>query len=206
MFSLPIMSLIRHQEPRFLLPLFIPFTIIAGKQLYSSSLLRVLWIIHCISFIMLFGLLHQAGVVPSVIYFSQYNQMHTGNNTVHLVYYHTYMPPRHLLAYPAYQSNANESWLEVHDTAGTNILALNALLIQLSTKHTNSKIFLVCPATVNVSHIEEHGQVKLLTQFLHLSLEDPPDLSTSITQFLSLNIYSYKGKLSYLRNHSLGLP
>ncbi|KAH9930751.1 Alg9-like mannosyltransferase family-domain-containing protein [Fomitopsis serialis] len=68
--SVAILSAFRHQEPRFLVPLLVPFIalIAEGSQLKRlGSLFWISWIVSNVILATLFGVLHQGGVVPSLI-------------------------------------------------------------------------------------------------------------------------------------------
>ncbi|EDO42512.1 predicted protein, partial [Nematostella vectensis] len=93
-----LLSVIPHQEPRFILPVLLPLAIlfshlIFGKKAYWIA--TASWIIWNILGAVVFGVLHQGGVTQCLVYLQQ--QMHAKDGTYHIIFSNTYMPPRHLL-------------------------------------------------------------------------------------------------------------
>ncbi|XP_022659208.1 GPI mannosyltransferase 4-like [Varroa destructor] len=82
-----LLSLFPHQEPRFLLPLVLPFALLHAQKVFRSSRSRFFWYSFNFFLSIFFGFLHQASVVPT--------QMYSGIKGK-VIYYQTYMPPRHL--------------------------------------------------------------------------------------------------------------
>ena len=101
-----LLSFIPHQEPRFISPVLVPLVILFSRSLFRSSFtpLRLLsWCLWNILACALFGILHQGGVYPCLAHFQQYlynAKSQTLNTMYHVTFYHTYMPPQHLLAWP----------------------------------------------------------------------------------------------------------
>lgn len=58
-----------------------------------------MWIIFNLVFAVVFGVLHQAGVVPSLFYLHSRIANDPSANT-HIIYWKTYMPPRRFLGIP----------------------------------------------------------------------------------------------------------
>jgi phosphatidylinositol glycan class Z len=57
------------------------------------------WVIINILLAFLFGVLHQGGVVPSLFHLhDRISAVDFTDNAAHIIYWKTYMPPRHLLA------------------------------------------------------------------------------------------------------------
>lgn len=97
-------SFISHKEQRFLLPLIIPVSLRTSERLFgngSGSLRRYSWFLFNLMGIFLFGYLHQGGVIPAVSY-TQKMFTHVSNLDIdqHVIFYHTYMPPRYLIEAP----------------------------------------------------------------------------------------------------------
>lgn len=94
--GLGLLSLAPHQEPRFLLPLIVPLSLLGNHALGKSKTFCAVWIIFNLILFVLFGVLHQSGVVKSLLTLGSL----AGNNTdkpLALIYYHTYMAPTFLL-------------------------------------------------------------------------------------------------------------
>jgi len=95
------LSVVRHQEARFLLPVLPCLVLMCAHKLRYKFLgfrpLLTLWYIFNVAAAVWFGFIHQAGVLPA--------QKHIGGlqhdaRFVNLVYSHTYMPPRYPLWQP----------------------------------------------------------------------------------------------------------
>ncbi|GAC94908.1 glycosyltransferase [Pseudozyma hubeiensis SY62] len=110
-FALAILSLSPHQEPRFLLPLAFPSTIIMAYALQSPtftsrpSLTRTLCVLHVIQHILqlvLFSFLHQAALLPTLFsidtsfsHLPSHNPL--WNRYEHHLLYRTFSVPLHFL-------------------------------------------------------------------------------------------------------------
>jgi phosphatidylinositol glycan class Z len=90
MSGLGFLSLAPHQEPRFLLPLLVPLAIIS-KQSLSSAWVLLVWIVFNVILLIVYGILHQGGVVPSLLAIAAPHKPTGAPRAV--LYYHTYMPP-----------------------------------------------------------------------------------------------------------------
>ena len=101
-----LVSLVQHQEPRYINPVLIPLVILFSRRLVGSSASPVMLLSWCIWNILgcvLFGILHQGGAYPCLAHLQQYlynARSQNINTTYHVTFYHTYMPPQHLLAWP----------------------------------------------------------------------------------------------------------
>jgi phosphatidylinositol glycan class Z len=103
-----VFSLVAHQEPRFLLPLIIPVCLLTAHCLFGSqsySFLRFVWIVFNAVLFVVYGYLHQGGVVSSLNHVQKMFS-HSSNLQMdqHVIFYHTYMPPR-FLAFAPFQAN-----------------------------------------------------------------------------------------------------
>lgn len=90
------LSLVKHQEPRFLTPLLVPMVLVAHRS-FSKKLL-VVWALANMVCLAFFGFFHQGGLVPCMLHMQQRIAAHKeegANATV--IFAQTYMPPQHLL-------------------------------------------------------------------------------------------------------------
>jgi hypothetical protein len=104
LFPILIFSLVKHQEPRFLLPLIIPLCLITSHCVFgdrSYSLFKFLWIIFNILGVIIYGYIHQGGMVSAMSHI-QKTFTHISNLEIdqHVIFYQTYMPPRYLVMAP----------------------------------------------------------------------------------------------------------
>jgi len=184
-----ILSLVPHQEMRFLLPTLIPFVLLGYKGIFgneSNLWMKSGWISFNIILLIFFGLFHQGGVVPSILKIG--SQPVDLNTTIHVVFYHTYMPPQHLFGIH-FQSDTRPKF-NVHDLKGTTDSVLGYTLTRIKEGQEykpKDKIYVVAPATVdkNFSNMPIKRR-----QWFHLSLEDPPQGVDEIGK-LVLNVYEY---------------
>ena len=97
--GLSVLSCAPHQEPRFLLPAIVPLVALYGTNLTERRRrwLRKFWIQYNALLLIFFGLLHQSGVVRSLLASHEIASAHgSGGGPSMFVYHHTYMPPSFL--------------------------------------------------------------------------------------------------------------
>lgn len=94
---LAMISIIPHQEPRFLLALAIPLFLLTAQQPETSRKTYVLWIIFNLLAGIFFGFFHQGGVPASL---SVVRDLLERDPTVKVFYYKTYIPPFYPLRLP----------------------------------------------------------------------------------------------------------
>ena len=187
LFSLGCLSLISHQEPRFLLPLIVPISVLMSKCFYSFASRKILlmaWISFNFFYFIFFALLHQGGVIPSMNFVGALSKAHVQkNSTVEVIYYKTYLPPMHLAAI-SHNSSSIPSKLKVRDLAGSPYDVLEETLD--AAFFETSDVYVAFPASLPCSHINELQKKYLLEEcysvFPHLSMEDPP-WSTKVCQY-----------------------
>ncbi|XP_078000054.1 GPI alpha-1,2-mannosyltransferase 4-like [Glandiceps talaboti] len=191
-----ILSLIPHQEARFIIPIIVPLILLFCKNVKEfSDNFKVSWIVWNFIGFMFFGMFHQGGVLPSMQRLhdiSKYNPQ----TMYHFVFFHTYMPPRHLLA-------INKSWdshvtgssanqddrfhqVTVHDLAGADFSTLDQKIERLSkyAEFMNQKdfeddddkciIYIISPSPLHQFFcIHDNYDFILEEQFyFHLGLDD----------------------------------
>ncbi|GAA5895674.1 glycosylphosphatidylinositol-alpha 1,2 mannosyltransferase [Sporobolomyces salmoneus] len=171
-----LLSIQPHQEPRFLVPLIVPLVLLASESSFFVSLKhsrqsrRVfwsLWIVHSLFFTLFFGYLHQGGLVPTLLQLNRglgndQSTLFGGNlEKVELVFWKTFMPPRHLLL-PLAEHQAGQAKLRkisITDLGGTSLPDLYSTLSSTLditggsespglTSKPISKTFLVAPSYV----------------------------------------------------------
>ena len=149
--SLLVLSLVPHQEPRFLVPLLLPLLVVVAPALAAGAGRRwwPWWIALNVLSTAGYGGLHQAGVVPSLLHIDACLRPDgapgcaatalawrpcdlpagTAPCPLHIVYGHTYMPPHHLvernrttLAPPTRPDLA----VQLHDVSGRGVPAMRA--------------------------------------------------------------------------------
>ncbi|XP_007896992.1 GPI mannosyltransferase 4-like [Callorhinchus milii] len=195
-----ILSLFSHQEARFIIPLIVPLVILTAPK-YELVRWKVVVVMFNVFGSVLFGCLHQGGLIPCLSYLEK--TLHSNTPIVdqhkhNLVFYHTYMPPRYLL-----NIRKDQDSVRIIDLGGAEVSVLHKtvseLLDDLSSKHIGSdqdmNIYIVAPGTVQ--EVVKNSGLSLQTTasfFPHLSMEDPPDLPSLLSKdgLDQLNLYVFK--------------
>ncbi|GAA5915898.1 hypothetical protein JCM6882_001754 [Rhodosporidiobolus microsporus] len=157
-----LLSIQPHQEPRFLVPLIVPLALLAPYAPFLASsrpsakaprrIFWTLWLVHSLLFTALFGYLHQGGVLPSL--FAINNALRDPESAlgakagVDIVFWRTFMPPRHLLVPPS-SDLVTPPAVRVVDLAGAPLAEFFSTLsvsLSASSAYPSSATFLVAPA------------------------------------------------------------
>lgn len=191
-FSICGLSIFPHQEPRFLIPLLVPLCVIGGQMIFEySKMLKRGWYIFNVVLLLVFGILHQGGVVPSLLYMNrivqqeqsliQQTQQTLQQHTV--IYWNTYMPPSYLVS-------CLNPQVKIEDSKGGNS-GWNRTVTRISEELTKneqnlrSNFWLAAPASTpprNISNVV----FELTHRFgPHLSTENFPMSPFDLT----LNLY-----------------
>ena len=93
LFGLGLLSIAPHQEPRFLLPLITPLVLAVAKNIPYTRAACGIWILFNAALLAFFGILHQAGVVKSLL---AVGSTLSHRQPTSIIYFHTYMPPSFL--------------------------------------------------------------------------------------------------------------
>ncbi|XP_028749911.1 GPI mannosyltransferase 4 isoform X2 [Peromyscus leucopus] len=199
-----LLSAFSHQEARFLIPLLVPLVLLCSPQTHPVPWKGTLVLFNALG-ALVFGCLHQGGLVPGLKYLEHI--VHTpvlpGTTTRYtLLFAHTYMPPRHLL-----HLSGLGSPVEVVDMGGAEdwvlCQALNNFSRQPACRVAGGpqlcRLFVVTPGTNR--HALEKCSFPLKNEtllFPHLTLEDPPSLSSLLSRawrnHLSLHVIELEGK------------
>ncbi|KAG2224178.1 hypothetical protein INT45_001296 [Circinella minor] len=138
------LSIMPHQEARFLTPMLVPLVMIyTWNRAKFNRMFMFLWIAFNAITTVIFAGLHQGGLVPAMIFlqqqslgiegchvldssllgcnFGEVENSSTSNYdvTTYLLFYKTYMPPRHFLGYPnSWENNPDKPNINIHDFGG----------------------------------------------------------------------------------------
>lgn len=181
-----LLSCAPHQEPRFLLPAIVPLVVLYGTNLTKGRRwLQYFWLLFNSLLLIFFGLLHQSGVVPSLLASNQIASSSGMEGPAMFLYHHTYMPPSFLTRRLAHDSTAQCS--EGGDAcsanrsakiAGHHIIDLKDVRVTALRYSFNvalecrvedvgqEKVFVVAPASVEIL-----PQVLSLVDFYNYSVE-----------------------------------
>ena len=200
--GLGFLSLAPHQEARFLLPLFVPVLIVSSSFLIQSKkffqktgtyrlLLVVILLFNC-CLLMLFGILHQGGLLRSLLHLEHLKM--TTRSSYRAYYFKTHMAPRFMLNNQKnhVQDFAGQGYCEVVDLTGEEITQLKSrlVLLPLSTG-SNVKNLVIAPKSVKLEDdVDLSKCLHLLAEYWpHLSMEDFPHSFSE----LSLQIFEQTG-------------
>jgi GPI mannosyltransferase 4 len=221
--GLSFLSLAPHQEPRFLTPLIVPLCIVMGAtKLWSSVNFRLLWIAFNVVLFVVFGILHQGGIVPAILSNDMFNH---DEPPLSILFYRTYMPPS-FLSRRRHCSDKDVCAISscpqitLHDLNGSDAQSLTtALVVELQCSELGNHemaarrryVHLVAPP-FQIENDHDHGSFTMTTQngncqlgsdysceriwtyWPHLTTEDFPVLQGgSISNFMaSFQLSIYK--------------
>lgn len=166
------LSLLKHQEPRFLIPLLVPMVLVAHR--HFSKKLVVVWALVNVVCLAFFGFFHQGGLLPCMFRIQQRIAGHVeegANATV--IFAHTYMPPHHLLTV-----GRDDATVDIIDVMGGDTLPSGVVSYLGWVSNVYWK-YLVAPASF-VESIPKGWRERLVKQFscgLHFSGEHLPQFS-----------------------------
>ena len=111
-----ILSLVPHQEPRYILPVLVPLVCFIARDIgaLKNRKFYVAVFLFNLTGTCWYGFLHQGGILPSVTYLTNHFKSNT-NKTTLLIYWKTYKVPQHL-----FLQNANDKKLIFKDMAGSD--------------------------------------------------------------------------------------
>lgn len=193
--SLGSLSVIPHQEPRFLIPLIVPLVIMNAHKLRwrlgSWRPLLGLWYLFNVLMVIFYGFIHQGGVLPTISFIAN-QKFQPGTQEANFVFSHTYMPPQFLLLQPkSYSPNSriirhDDVRIRFHDLAGASMESLSEKLVTLGSrsdflsKQKAIENFVVLPShLIRQLMVESQDRLKFDPIFKvspHLSMESPPSL------------------------------
>ncbi len=195
------LSCFPHQEPRFLIPLLCPLALLYGHHLFDIHFkwyISFFWVVFNIFVCgMFFGALHQGGLVPS-IYEVRSRILKEPQSNYHILFSHTYMPPRHLLQIPdknnaLFKLDSAEFMyprVDVHDLKGSPAQQVHAKVREILREQTafeNVRIFLIAPSSLDRHFCtDQHTgsatyEYELLMSFVpQITTEDPPDFMNDV--------------------------
>jgi GPI mannosyltransferase 4 len=161
LFGLAALSVAPHQEPRFLLPLLTPIILVGSTTLSGSGVWHyfvVLWIMFNLSLFTFFGVVHQAGVVHSLLAVGRNGSISIDRNQSLWIYWRTYMPPSFLTRVGG-SEDASEQDTRIVDLNGSSLQTLLDTLeaelkcgehLRRSQQSTNARLHLVAPYLTSV--------------------------------------------------------
>lgn len=200
---LAILSLVPHQEPRFLLPLLFPLVLLYGPKVYGSRGLFWIWIVFNLLLTGFYGYVHQAGVTRSMLVLEPRLSQAAVSN-VNIIYSSTYLPPQHLLGIHSENQSKYKARINFYDLSVAKFpeeLLKTLTTIKSSSKNASHETYLIAPSTLSdkLTQLGKTLQIKLdlstqlFPTFDFENLELPRALSLSeLKSKFSTNIYLLK--------------
>jgi GPI mannosyltransferase 4 len=168
LFGLAVLSVAPHQEPRFLLPLLTPLilvkstTTLGGTSIWKYFI--TLWIMFNMTILSLFGVVHQAGVVHSLLGIGQSESItlvDDQNQSLYIIYWRTYMPPTFLTRTGGSENTCTQD-IRVVDLNGSSLSTLldtieeelqcSGKQLGLSQQVASTRLHLVVPYLTNIDN------------------------------------------------------
>ncbi|KAI7900853.1 Alg9-like mannosyltransferase family-domain-containing protein [Cokeromyces recurvatus] len=209
------LSIIPHQEARFLCPLLVPLVFIyTWKQPKLPAVFWTMWIIFNIVTTYIFSVIHQGGIVPAMGFLQRQttnihdchildsgdlsctiglsNLTNIGENpfnvTTNIVFYKTYMPPRHLLVIPKengnnhinifdYSSQLNKTIAQLNNSPGVALRRHTKGKPQIefaksTTENSYERTLFVVPSFVPLPKLNNRRYLLMATYSPHVSFDD----------------------------------
>ena len=162
---LAILSLVPHQEPRFLLPLLFPLVLLYGSRVYSSRALFTIWIVFNLILTGFYGYVHQAGVTRSL--FAIKPRLSAANvSNINIIYSSTYLPPQHLFGIHSENQSKYNAKINFYDLSVAKFpeeLLKTLNTIKSSSRSASHQTYVVAPSTLSrkLAQLEKTLQIKL---------------------------------------------
>ena len=177
-----LLSIFPHQEPRFLIPL------LSSIMLYYRHMCHYrwhrvaigVWLVTNLLCAGFYGNIHQSGVTQALTYCQQQGQVSQPNSsTTHIIMYHTYMPPKHLLSMTSDNMSVNgeTNGIVLHDLMGNKIDNLLNHILKISSNHSSNDVSIKVIATATAL---ENCDFEWKTEKIHFKQEKSfyPHVST----------------------------
>ena len=197
------LSLIPHQEARFLIPLTLPVVLMNAHKLrvkvFGSKPLLFLWYMFNIGLGIFYGFIHQGGITP-FLHGKQHILPSISDNVaeVNIIFSHTYMPPKFQLLLPPSNKSRIPKWhFDYPLYYNTKLPKLN--LIELGSKpvDVNVKQKLIELVLDEKSNLSRKKKMKtfvalptMLEKKLKRSLENILEFNTAYYRFPHISVES----------------
>jgi len=196
------LSTFPHQEARFLLPLIFPLILFIVPRLIKQNLdqpVFYLWFLFNIFIAIIYGHMHQAGLLPALRYVHN-SSPNAQSNAIEklLVTYHTYMPPGYLVS--SMSKSEEKIQTIIIDLKGAKREELDLTIERIFHEYSsnNTQVFLIIPVTCQTDLIDlkQKYSFHFLRQFgPHLDFDHSIDESYAGTIYQSICAIWNKYKL-----------
>ncbi|CAG9854309.1 unnamed protein product [Phyllotreta striolata] len=228
---LGILSIFPHQEPRFLIPLIVPLvylhamsifpepdrtlveapkvpSVVQTKKKAPNTIFLKIWLFINLLFVILFGFLHQGGVIQATNYLSQRLDTTLSSTEYHIVTSHMYSIPESFFLQPFNRelylkgkvSSTVEKKVFLYEEGSKDIhLIIKKLKLLVNISNNNSKeskIYLLISGSLedklDFESRKTNLKLHLIERFYpHLSFEAFPDFSMYCLD-VTKNFYDYR--------------
>lgn len=188
--SLAVLSVQPHQEPRFLVPLLLPLIVLIANTGRLAHVGKAFWVscsIFNFALAILFGILHQGGIVPSLFHLHSVVADASLITRTNIIYWKTYIPPLHLLGVS--ERDVSTGLISFIDLAGAS---QDDLVASLSAGDYD-KTFIVTPVAMRYTLPAAIMGCMELNQsiFPHLDLDHISEsIDTGVLDGLRLGVYT----------------
>lgn len=173
--SLGILSIIAHQEGRFLMPLILCLTYIYGNRFRTRKKLFFLWLAFNAFMSYIYGHVHQAGVIHSLIDVNRI--IHSAKNSpIDLIIARSYLPPMTLLKLDQHDRNHRVHDLSIEEDF---VNSVQKTLNTIFSKKQKRSVYLAMPSCLSskladiVSSSSQKTWFKMVkSYFPHYTFED----------------------------------
>ncbi|OBZ90496.1 GPI mannosyltransferase 4 [Choanephora cucurbitarum] len=228
------LSIMPHQEARFLCPLLVPLVLMYNwDQPVLPIPFFIAWLLFNLITTCIFGLVHQGGVVPALNFVQRFSsgiqECHLAGAdelactllpnhesiptdfelTTHVVFYKTYMPPRHLLTIPLDNTTHQIRVTDLSSDFDALVEVLERRPGVPLRRHSKNKVeidfvrsregfertLLVTPGFVDLPKIENHRYLLVHKLGPHVSFDDFDKLTEVMSESdspegqMSLDVY-----------------
>ncbi|CEP12647.1 hypothetical protein [Parasitella parasitica] len=207
------LSIIPHQEARFLCPLLVPLVLVyTWKQVKLPASFWIVWLLFNVITTYIFGVVHQGGIVPAMGFLQrQTTSIHDchvldngdltctvgANNTsdtngfdvtTNLVFYKTYMPPRHLLVDSLKNKNTHINIFDFSSRLDEVVTKLESSPGVVLRKHQSGKpeidfaktnipnaferTIFILPSFIPLPKVENHRYLMMASYSPHIGFDD----------------------------------
>ena len=202
MLPVVVLSWFSHQEPRFLIPIIVPVSILVGLFQLNSRMFYVIWVLFNLLCCLFYGILHQGGLLPSLTHIRQHIHTSPPFSSHHIIFYHTYMPPTYVLAH----STNLPRKLQIQDLKGANKQQLSEAILTANIQCSSCYIYIIAPSSkeddVCTVAREHSSRAHLLhSSSYHLSMEELPDVISNVCMNQSKRASYQSGQCSPVINN-----
>ena len=177
---LALLSWFPHQEPRFLVPLLVPLTLLGACYVFATRARCKFWLAANLALAVFYGSVHQSGVTRAL---SFVNGMPGSGATTKVYFSHCYMPPRHLVSSVVVKDLA-DILKRLHSSTDDESNMAASYIYRKLTTNSSADTLLAITGTASSQFCLDNTRIKTdrIASFLgHLSTENLPTYDDVLT-------------------------